>query len=109
MVVGLPALERVVEKTGAPGDQGVPYDERIELVAVHSQIGLAFVSPLILLADKEAEKIMGELGQQVIMVACYPYHLNVAVGCTERSEIGKQLPVTAWYTTEIEIIENIAQ
>ena len=95
MVLGFPALESAVKQTGALRDQWVPGDERIELVAVHGQKGLAFVSPLISFADGETEKIMGEPGQQVIMVACHPYHLDVTFRRTERPEIGEEIPVTA--------------
>src|SRR5262245_54641075 len=95
MMLCFPPLEGAVEQTGALRDQWVPGDEGIELVAMHGQKGLTFVEPLIPLADGETEKIMGQPGQQVIMVACHPHHLDVAFWRTERPEIGEQTPVTA--------------
>lgn len=96
MVVCLPALEQAVKQAGALREQWVPGNEGIELVAVHGKKGLAFVYPLIALTDRKAEKIMGDSGQQVIMVSCHPDHLNVAFWCTERPEIGEEVPVLAW-------------
>jgi len=63
MVVGLPALEHAIEQTGTLCDQGVSSNERIELMAVHGEKGLAFVYPLIALTDRKTEKIMGDSGQ----------------------------------------------
>ncbi len=90
-------------------DPEIPFDEAVELMAVHGQMPLALVLPNVALIDGDADQVRHQVGEAGVVVAFDPNHFHLALWVGKFADVGKEPPVFAGQATKIEIGKNIAQ
>jgi hypothetical protein len=69
-------------------DPKIPFDEAIELMAMHRQMPLALVFPNVALVNGHPDQVRHQVGEAGIVVALDPNHFNLALWIGKLADVG---------------------